>query len=114
MSVQSLRWSFTYATLRDVPEQQGVFTLWDGANVVLIGTTVGTASLREALRQCLGLEHSGVVEATHYTWEATATPRTRAGDLISAHLHRFGELPRYNRLPLAFGLSSRTPKSRPG
>jgi hypothetical protein len=102
MSVHSLRWHFNNDAVRDVPDQQGVFILWDGNDIVLIGTTLGSASLKDALRQCLTLQQADMLEATHLMWEATSTPRTRAGDLLSAHLHRHGELPRYNRTALGF------------
>jgi hypothetical protein len=105
MSVHSLRWRFNYDAVRDVPDQPGVFTLWDGNEAVLIGTTLGTASLKDALRQCLAMKQADMLDATHLMWEATSTPRTRAGDLLSAHLHNHGELPRYNRT--ALGLAQR-------
>ena len=85
MSIASLRWRFDAETLRDVPEGPGVFTLWSGSDLVYIGRTEGSASLRER-----------DLQVTHFTWEVTVTPKTRAGDLLDSHLAKHGRLPRYN------------------
>lgn len=91
MPIASLRWRFDTETLRDVPESPGVCTLWTGNELVYIGRTEGTGTLRELLRSLLGLP------VTHFTWEVTVTPKTRAGDLLDAYLEKHGRLPRYNR-----------------
>jgi len=90
MSIASLRWRFDAEILRDVPEAPGVCTLWSGNETVFIGRTEANATLRDLLRTFLG---AGV---THFTWEVTVTPKTRAGDLLDAYLERHGRLPRHN------------------
>ena len=47
-------------------------------------------TLRDLLRGFLG------APVTHFTWEVTVTPKTRAGDLLDSHLEKNGRLPRYN------------------
>jgi len=90
MSIASLRWRFDAETLRDVPESPGVCTLWSGSDMVFIGRTEGNATLRDLLRSLLG------AQVTHFTWEVTVTPKTRAGDLLDAYLEKHGRLPRLN------------------
>jgi len=96
MSIASLRWRFDAETLRDVPEGPGVFTLWSGSDLVYIGRTEGSASLRELLKACLAPVRERDLRVTHFTWEVTVTPKTRAGDLLDSHLAKHGRLPRYN------------------
>ena len=90
MSIASLRWRFDAEVLRDVPEAPGVCTLWSGNELVYIGRTEGNTTLRDLLRSFLG------AAVTHFTWEVTVTPKTRAGDLLDSYLAKHGRLPRYN------------------
>ena len=76
---------------------QGVFTLWDANECVYIGHTPWNHSLRDCLREHLALQHEHVIEASHFTWETTATPKTREGDLLAVSINKHGRLPRYNR-----------------
>jgi hypothetical protein len=96
MPVTSLRWRFVPDLVRETPDQQGVFTLWEGNDCVYIGHTPWNRSLRDLLREHLALQQEGTIDATHFTWEATATPKTREGDLLHVFLHKHGKLPRYN------------------
>lgn len=97
MRIASLRWKLEASLVREIPDQQGVFTLWQGEECVYIGYTPGNISLRDRLHEHLALREQGLIEVTHFTWETTPTPRTREGDLLSVYLHRHGRLPRYNR-----------------
>ena len=97
MPVASLRWQFDAESVRDTPDEQGVFTLWDAEECVYIGHTPGNTSLRDRLRAHLSLRHEGLIEASHFAWETTPMPRTREGDLLAACLGKRGKLPRYNR-----------------
>jgi hypothetical protein len=97
MAVASLRWSFHADAVRDTPEQQGVFTLWDAGECVYIGHTPWNTTLRDRLKAYLGFREQGVIAASHFTWEATPTPKTREGDLVQLYLDKNGRVPRYNR-----------------
>ncbi len=97
MAVASLRWRFHADAVRDTPEQQGVFTLWDASDCVYIGHTPWNTTLRDRLRTYLDLHEQGLIAASHFTWEATPTPKTREGDLLQVYLDKHGSLPRYNR-----------------
>jgi hypothetical protein len=96
MPVASLRWQFSRDLVRETPDEQGVFTLWDAEECVFIGHTPWNTSLRDRLRTPLALQEQGAIRATHFTWETTSTPKTREGDLLEACLARSGRLPRYN------------------
>jgi hypothetical protein len=97
MAVASLRWNLLAEAVRDTPEQQGVFTLWDVNECVYIGHTPRNTTLRDCLRAHLELQEHGVIWASQFTWEATPTPKTREGDLLQLYLDKHGRLPRYNR-----------------
>lgn len=97
MAIASLRWSFNTDAVRDIPEQQGVFTLWDANECVYIGHTPRNTTLRDQLRAHLGLQEQGTIDASQFTWETTPTPKTREGDLLQVYLDKHGRLPRYNR-----------------
>jgi hypothetical protein len=97
MSVASLRWRFLADAVRETPDQQGVFSLWEANECVYIGHTPRNTTLRDQLRALLDLREKGVIQASHFTWEVTPTPKTREGDLLQLYLDRHGKLPRYNR-----------------
>lgn len=97
MAVASLRWRFLADAVRETPDQQGVFTLWEASECVYIGHTSRNTTLRDQLRALLELQERGLIEASHFTWEGTPTPKTREGDLLQLYLERHRKLPRYNR-----------------
>ena len=96
MPIASLRWRFDSETLRDVPEGPGVCTLWTGNELVYIGRTEGNQTLRDLLRTFLAPAEAHELAVSHFTWEVTVTPKTRAGDLLDTYLEKHGRLPRYN------------------
>ena len=96
MSVVSLRQSFGPDHVREVPDMQGVYTLWDGKECVYVGHTPWNISLRDQLRKLLELQQGGALEVSHFMWETTPTPKTREGELVSQIAERQGKLPRYN------------------
>ena len=71
--------------------------LWDDTECVYIGHTPWNLSLEETLRQHLALVEQGIIEASHYSWESSAAPKSREYDLLSLQIARKGRLPRYNR-----------------
>ena len=54
-------------------------------------------AIGDALRELLNLKRRGIIQATHFTWEITITPRSWAGELLRLHFNRHGVLPLYNR-----------------
>jgi hypothetical protein len=97
MRVASLRWGFTPELVRETPDLQGVFTLWDGDECVYVGHTPWNRSLPECLRPLLALRDQSVIRASHFNWETTSTPKSREYQLLSLRIEKHGKLPRYNR-----------------
>lgn len=97
MRVASLRWPLTPDHVREIPDLQGVFTLWDGEECVYISHTPWNRSLPECVRQHLALRDEGVIQASHFSWETTSTPKGREYQLLALGIEKHGRLPRYNR-----------------
>ena len=97
MFVTSLKWRFDSDAVQATPRTQGVFGLWDEGELVYLGTTERSACLPEALGELLKLKQQGSIEASHFTWEMTITPRSWAGELLRLYFNNHGSLPRYNR-----------------
>jgi hypothetical protein len=97
MFVTSLKWKLDADSIRGTPRTQGVFGLWDEDQIVYIGATERSVFLPDALRELLNLKRRGIIQATHFTWEITITPRSWAGELLRLHFNRHGVLPLYNR-----------------
>jgi hypothetical protein len=105
MFVTSLKWRFDAESIRGTPRTQGVFGLWDEGRIVYIGATARNVFLPDALRELLGLKRRSIIQATHFTWEITITPRSWAGELLRLHFSKHGVLPLYNRPPSALQLA---------
>ena len=97
MFVTSLKWKLDAESIRGTPRTQGVFGLWDEGRIVYIGATERSVFLPDALGELLGFKRRGIIQATHFTWEITITPRSWAGELLRLHFNKYGELPLYNR-----------------
>jgi hypothetical protein len=76
---------------------QGVFTLWDDDECLYVGHTPWNRSLQDCLRQLLELRDEGVIRATYFAWETTATPKSREHQLLAHNVEKHGRLPRYNQ-----------------
>jgi hypothetical protein len=107
MFVTSLKWKFDSDSVRGTPKTQGVFGLWDETTIVYIGATERNVFLPDALRELLALKRRGIIQATHFTWEITITPRSWAGELMRLHFNKHGALPLYNRTASALQLARR-------
>ena len=105
MFVTSLKWKFDAESIRGTPRTQGVFGLWDEGRIVYIGATARSVVLPDALGELLGLKRRGIIQATHFTWEITITPRSWAGELLRLHFNQHGALPLYNQPASALQLA---------
>jgi hypothetical protein len=99
MFFTSLKWKLDPESIRGTPKTQGVVGLWDEGELVYIGATSRERSLPELLTELLGQRERGAIQATHFTWEITITPRSWAGELLRLYFANHGMLPRYNRAP---------------
>lgn len=97
MFLTRLKWKLDADSIRGTPRTQGVFGLWDENRIVYIGATERNVYLPDALRELLLLKRQGVIQATHFTWEITITPRSWAGELLRLHFNKHAALPLYNQ-----------------
>ncbi len=82
--------------VRSVPEKSGTFCLWDHAHLVYVGRTAPRTNLRAELNYALTVAMAEDMSCTHFSYEVTATPKTRAEEQLRDHFERWGALPRYN------------------
>ncbi len=90
----SRRYRFTRVVIAGAPEDQGVYALWDGEELIYYG--------RGAIRARLMEHFHGRVDpltrrATHYGWEICRDPAAREAELLGEHQRLFGRPPRLNR-----------------
>ena len=82
--------------VQSVPEKSGTFCLWDHAHLVYVGRTAPRSNLRAELNHALTMAMAEDMSCTHFSYEVTATPKTRAAEQLRDHFERWGALPRYN------------------
>jgi hypothetical protein len=82
--------------VQGVPEKSGIFCLWDHAHLVYVGRTAPRTNLRVELQHALTMAMAEDLSATHFTYEVTSTPKTRAAEELRDYYERWGGLPRYN------------------
>ena len=91
-----MRLRFVEQYMQNVPEASGIFCLWDNQHLVYVGRTAPRSNLRAELRHALTMAMVDDMCATHFSYEETSTPKTRAAEELRDHFHRWGALPRYN------------------
>ena len=84
----SQRYKLTRIVLQGAPDEPGIYTLWDGDEVVYYGRAT---TIRSRL-----LEHLEKTHATHYSWEVCADPASREAELLREHERAYGRRPREN------------------
>lgn len=94
-----MRLRFVEKHVQSVPEQPGIFCLWNNAHLVYVGRTAPRSHLREELRHALTMAMADDMLATHFSYEVSATPKTRAAEELRSHFEHWGALPRYNEAP---------------
>ena len=88
--------------VQQVPEKSGIFCLWDRAMLVYVGRTAPRSNLRAELDHALTMAMAADLCATHFTFEETASPQTRAAEELRDFYERWGSLPRYNEARPAY------------
>src|SRR5438093_8246665 len=91
-----MRLHFAEQYVQNVPEAPGIFCLWDGQHLVYVGRTAPRSNLRAELHHALTMAMAEDMCATHFTYELTSTPQTRAAEELRDYFERWGALPRYN------------------
>jgi len=90
---------FVEKHVQNVPEQPGIFCLWDERYLVYVGRTAPRSHLRGELMHALTMAMVDDMAVTHFSYEVTATPKTRAAEELRRHFEQWGRLPRYNSAP---------------
>jgi hypothetical protein len=94
-----MRLPFVEQDVQDVPEAPGIFCLWDNQHLVYVGRTAPRSNLRAELQHALMMAMAEDMSATHFTYEVTNLPKTRAAEELREYFARWGSLPRYNEAP---------------
>jgi hypothetical protein len=89
----SRRYRFTRIVIAGAPEDAGVFTLWDGEELMYYGRSDGGSTIRSRL---LDHYYEGANRPTHYSWEICKDPAAREAELLKEHQLKFGRVPRNN------------------
>ena len=98
-AVPTRRYRFTRIVIAGAPDHAGIYTLWDGEEVIYYGRADGRdAGGGSTIRSRL-LDHyyAAPQRPTHYSWELCANPASRESELLQEHERAFGRLPRYNQ-----------------
>src|SRR5437660_611990 len=66
--------------VQEVPEKSGIFCLWDHTHLVYVGRTAPRSNLRAEVQHALTMAMAEDLSATHFTYEVTTTPKTRAAE----------------------------------
>ena len=87
------RYRFTRIVIAGAPDDQGIYALWDGEEVIYYGRGAIRSRL---LDHFLGRVDELTRRATHYGWEICKDPAAREAELLEEHRRMFGRLPRLN------------------
>lgn len=95
------RYRFARLVLLGAPDDAGVYSLWDGDEVIYYGRAAGGpgGTIRARLLEHFdGRVDEATSRATHYSWEVCADPAAREADLLREFQAAFGRAPRCNGL----------------
>jgi len=93
-----MRTRFNAEEIQKVPQESGIFTLFREQDLVYIGRTAPRSTLKRELEHALRLSMADEeMEATHFSYELTKTPKTRATEELRSFYEMWGRLPLYNR-----------------
>jgi hypothetical protein len=87
------RYRFTRLVIAGAPDEQGVYALWDGEEVIYYGR--GPIRTR-LLDHFYGRVDELTRRATHYGWELCKDPAAREAELLQEYRSVFGRPPRLN------------------
>jgi hypothetical protein len=93
MAIRSPKWLVIAALVTLTPDTPGVFELWDGDELLYVGSTRRKETLRTELERELSAH---AAEATHFSWEITFNPDARGRELLAEFVHEHHRPPRFN------------------
>ena len=77
-----MRLRFLERYVHVVPEEPGIFCLWHRAHLVYVGRTAPRTNLRAELNHALTMAMAEDMSCTHFSYEVTAQPKTRAAEQL--------------------------------
>jgi hypothetical protein len=93
-----MRSPFNAEEIQNVPEESGIYCLFQEQDLVYVGRTAPRSTLKRELEHALRLSMADEeMEATHFDFEPTKTPKTRATEELRSFYETFGRLPLYNQ-----------------
>lgn len=98
-----MRVRFTEEEVLTVPQESGIFSLYQERDLVYIGRTAPRSNLKEDLLHALRVAMADDMMASHFSFELTKAPKTRASEELRSYYEAWGRLPVYNQphgLPL--------------
>jgi hypothetical protein len=93
MAIRSPKWLVVAALVTLAPDTPGVFELWDGDELLYVGSTRRKETLRTELERELAAHAR---EATHFSWEITFDPDARSRELLAEFESEHHHPPRFN------------------
>ena len=98
MPIASPRYPLTGAMVAGAPDDAGVIALWQGDELIYIGSAHGGAvTIRSRLMDFLHKSNNACAgKATHYAWEVASHPAAREAAVLREFETAFGRLPRCN------------------
>lgn len=98
-----MRELFNAEEIQKVPEESGIFCLFQEQDLVYIGRTAPRTHLRSELLYALKMAMADDMLASHFSFEPTRSPKTRAVEELRSFYETWGRLPLYNQ-PHGFSL----------
>jgi hypothetical protein len=92
-----MRLRFVGEDVQNVPDEPGIFCLYQDRDLVYIGRTSPRNGLRTELEHALRVAMADDMRATHFTYEINKNPKTRAVEELRSFYETWGRLPLYNR-----------------
>ena len=99
MPINTASVPFTETLVANAPDTPGVFALWEGGGIVYYGSTT---TIRIALDEQLRARALSAKRVSGCSWEVSADPARRQGELIKEYVAAHRALPLWNdpqRLP---------------
>ncbi|HWI39057.1 MAG TPA: hypothetical protein VNU64_21590 [Burkholderiales bacterium] len=93
MAIRGPKWLVIAALVTLAPDTPGVFELWDGDELLFVGSTRRKETLRTELEREISAH---AAEATHFSWEITFHPEDRWRELLAEFEHLHHRRPRLN------------------
>ena len=101
-----MRARFNSEEIQKVPEESGIYCLFQEQDLVYIGRTAPRTTLKGELQHALKMAMADDMLASDFTFEQTASPKTRASEELRSYYEAWGRLPLYNR-PHGFSVRQR-------